>query len=73
MYQNERLIHYLRTHYSISVAEAPSAIGVGCLTKRISECRRMGYDIRSYKAEQESPWGGVVKFNRYYLDKTGEA
>ena len=67
MYQNERLIHYLRTHESLSVAEAPSEIGAGCLTKRVSECRRAGYDIRSYKAEKESPWGGVVRFNRYYL------
>lgn len=68
MYQNERLIAYLRTHESLSVAEAPAAIGVGCLTKRVSECRERGYNIRSYKAEEESPWGGKSRFNRYYLE-----
>lgn len=67
-YQNQRLIAYLRTHpEGLSVAEAPAAIGVGCLTKRVSECRREGYDIRAYKLEKPSPWGGVVRFNKYYI------
>lgn len=68
MYQNQRLIEYLRTHESISVAEAPGVIGVGCLTKRVSECRREGHNIKSYKEERESPWGGTVRYNRYYLE-----
>ena len=67
-YQNARLISYLRTHESISVAEAPSLIGVGCLTKRVSECRRAGHNIKSRKEEKESPFGGRVRYNRYYLE-----
>lgn len=69
MYQNQRLIEYLRTHESISVAEAPDVIGVGCLTKRVSECRRAGHNIKSYKVEEDSFFGGKVKYNRYFLDK----
>lgn len=68
MFQNQRLIEYLKDHDSISVAEAPSVIGVGCLTKRVSECRKLGHDIRSFKEEKVSPWGGIVRYNRYYLE-----
>ena len=69
MYQNERLIQYLQTHESLSVAEAPSRCGIGCLTKRVRECREMGFNIKSYKVEEDSFFGGKVKYNRYFLDK----
>ena len=47
--QNSRIIKFLQSGRTLSEAQAKTSLKVKCLTKRISELRKMGVPIKTTK------------------------
>lgn len=69
MTQNERLLEHLRTHTSISNAEALTELGISSPTRRWTELRRMGHNIRSRKVVELNRYGEPTPHYEYWLEE----
>lgn len=69
MTQHERIIRHLSSGKPLSQAEAFTEYGIGRLSSRICELRKLGYKIRSEYVVQKNRYGEPVSFVRYYLDE----
>jgi hypothetical protein len=65
--QEQRLLDFLQNGGTITVAEAPSVLGIGSLTRRVTELRRSGHEVKSAKETKINQFGELVRFNRYYM------
>ena len=64
--QNQRVLDYMHKHGSITQIEALRDIGVMRLASRVSDLRRLGYDIAS-RTEVKNRYGEKCRIKRYSL------
>jgi hypothetical protein len=65
--QNERIIDYMRQFGGITQLEALRDLGVMRLASRISDLRRLGWDIIADTVEIENRFGETCRIKRYSL------
>lgn len=65
--QRSKILAYFRDHGSMTVRDAFEKLFINSPTKRISELRRMGYDIVGIEEVRENKNGKTVRHRRYYL------
>lgn len=65
MTQKDRVLKYIDDFGSISVAEAINEIGVGCLTKCISNIRKAGIDIITVNVCHKNRYGEPTHHAEY--------
>ena len=71
--QKGKILAYCAAHGSITIREAFEKLNINSPTKRISELKRCGYDVKSFMEERVNSEGNTVKFKRYFInDKKGE-
>lgn len=67
--QNERIIDYMRKYGGITPLDAMRDLGVMRLASRISDMRRLGYEVIDEWVSVENRWGEKVKVKSYRLDE----
>lgn len=67
--QNQRILEYMRKNGSITQIEALRDIGVMRLASRVSDLRRLGYDISSRTENVKNRYGEKCRIKRYSLGK----
>lgn len=67
MTQNDRILRHLREVGGITSAEAMTEYGVYRLASRISDLRRMGYDIEKETVKAKNRYGEPTAFARYTM------
>ena len=65
--QRSKMIAYFLDNGSMTVRDCFEKLHINSPTKRISELRRMGYDIEGFKESRINQYGGKVGYIRYYL------
>lgn len=65
--QKRKILQYCAEHGSITVREAFEKLNINSPTKRISELRHSGYDVRTFDEVREKENGEAVKFRRYFI------
>lgn len=65
--QNQRILEYMRKNGSITQIEALRDIGVMRLASRVSDLRRLGYDIASRTENVKNRYGEKCRIKRYSL------
>lgn len=60
--QCSRMLEYMREHGSITVRQAVTRLGINSPTRRITDLRRMGYEI-----ESETVSDGKTRWSVYRL------
>ena len=65
--QNQRILEYMRKNGSITQVEALRDIGVMRLASRVSDLRRLGYDIASRTEYVNNRYGEKCRIKRYSL------
>lgn len=65
--QKAKILKYCETHGSITNREAFIKLHINSPTKRISELRRMGYQVRTEIEKRKNESGEEVKYNRYFI------
>lgn len=65
MTQCEMLVEWFEEHGAITASEAMRELGIGRLAARVSDLRRMGYDITSELVSERNRYGKLVTFARY--------
>ena len=63
--QNQRVLDYMHKHGSITQIEALRDIGVMRLASRVSDLRRLGYDIASRTENVKNRYGEKCRIKRY--------
>lgn len=63
--QNQRIIEYMQEFGGITQLEALRDLGVMRLASRISDLRRIGYDIDSETVAVKNRWGENCYIKRY--------
>lgn len=71
--QKSRILQYCAEHGSITVREAVVNLNINSPTKRISELRDMGYDVKTSDETRTKEDGEKVKFRRYFISQGGDA
>lgn len=62
-----RIAKFLKHHKRGATVRQLFNLGINCPTKRISELRSAGEDIRDYWDEAENEYGEVTRFKVYYM------
>lgn len=70
--QNRRILDYMSEFGGITQLEALRDLGVMRLASRISDMRRLGYDIVSETVAVKNRWGENCYIKRYRLGGWGE-
>ena len=65
--QKRKILQYCAEHGSITVREAFEILNINSPTKRISELRASGYDIKKFDETETKQDGKTVKFRRYFI------
>lgn len=65
--QNQIVLDYMHKHGSITQIEALRDIGVMRLASRVSDLRRLGYDIASRTENVKNRYGEKFRIKRYSL------
>ena len=68
MTQNERILRHLRDYGSITQLEAMQEYGIMRLASRISDLRRMGYNIERDLIASKNRYGEATRFASYRLE-----
>lgn len=69
MTQNEMILKHLKTHKTgITPMDAVERFGCYRLSARISELRRMGYEIATEHETKKNRYGTPVTYARYTLE-----
>jgi len=64
--QRNKILRHCKEHGSITNQNS-FALGINSPTKRISEMRTMGYDVRTEWEENINDEGRKVRFKRYFI------
>ena len=67
MTQCERIMEYIKTHGSITQAEAFNYLGVGRLAARVSDLRNRGTKITTETIKVKNRYGVKTEVARYRL------
>ena len=70
--QNERILVYLHKYGSINPLEAMRDLGIYRLASRISDMRRLGYDIVDEWMPVKNRWGEKSRVKKYRLGERSE-
>lgn len=62
-----RVIEYCKTHDYITTKSAMTDLGVGCLTRRITDIVRAGYEVIKIRTTECNRYGETCRYNRYYI------
>lgn len=65
--QRGKILAYCAEHGSITIREACVKLHINSPTKRISELRHGGYDVRSIDETRVKDNGEVVRYKRYFI------
>ena len=65
--QCKRVLDYIKSHGSITSAEAMAELGVYRLASRINDLRRCGIEIRREMVTVVNRWGEKTRIARYSL------
>ena len=71
--QKARIFAYCEEHGSITIREAFEKLHINSPSKRISEMRRSGYEVRSQEEAYTNDSGVLVRYKRYFIKKKVEA
>ena len=66
--QKYKILQYCAEHGSITVREAFEKLNINSPTKRISELRSAGYNIKTVDVTRTKEDGETVKFRRYFIE-----
>lgn len=72
MTQHERILRHLESGYTLTQAEAFMEYGIGRLSSRICELRKLGYPIKAEFVKSKNRYGEPTAFVRYSMDETGK-
>lgn len=67
--QRSKILQYCAEHGSITVREAFVKLNINSPTKRISELRASGYDVKTIDEIRVKENGETVKFRRYFISE----
>ena len=65
--QNDMVLHHLKDKGYITTFESFDLYGITRLSARISDLRKMGYNIASVSQKGTNRYGEKIKFCRYTL------
>lgn len=65
--QKAKILQYCEEHGSITNREAFEKLFINSPTKRISELKKAGYDVRPVVETRLNAEGERVRFNRYFI------
>ena len=65
--QKAKILQYCEEHGSITNREAFEKLFINSPTKRISELKKAGYDVRPVVETRVNAAGETVRFNRYFI------
>lgn len=65
--QKAKILAYCVKHGSITVREA-FQLDINSPTKRISEMKKAGYEVRIETEVRIKPGGKTVRYNRYFIN-----
>ena len=69
--QRTRIIEYLKTHDGITQYDAIKHISVMRLASRISEMRKLGYDVRDAWVKGKNKYGEKYRAKKYWIEGVG--
>lgn len=72
MTQHERILRHLKSGEALTQAEAFTEYGIGRLSSRICELRKLGYPIKGEFVTQKNRYGEPCTFVRYSMDDSGK-
>lgn len=72
MTQHERILEHLESGGTLTHAEALTLYGIGRLSSRICELRKLGYPIRAEYVAKENRYGETVHVVQYSMDSNAE-
>lgn len=72
MTQHERILRHLESGDTLTQAEAFTEYGIGRLSSRICELRKLGYPIKGEFVKSKNRYGAPIAFVRYSMDETGK-
>lgn len=72
MTQHERILRHLESGYTLTQAEAFTEYGIGRLSSRICELRKLGYHIKGEFVTQKNRYDELCTFVRYSMDDSGK-
>jgi hypothetical protein len=67
--QQKLVLDYLDKHPYITCRTSILALGIIDLRKRISELRRLGYDIEDRTVKTTNYYGKKIAYKEYYIQK----
>lgn len=68
--QKAKIIQYCAKNGSITIREAFEELNINSPTKRISELRRLGYDVHDITETRRNAAGEEVRYKRYYITRS---
>lgn len=68
--QRKRILKYCEDNGSITIREAFEELNINSPTKRISELRRLGYDVQDITETRRNAAGKSVRYKRYYITRS---
>lgn len=68
MTQNERILHHIETHGSITQLEALQEYGCMRLASRITDLKRKGVKIKRITETSRNRYGEKIRFARYFRE-----
>lgn len=72
MTQHERILRHLESGDTLTQAEAFMDYGIGRLSSRICELRKLGYPIKGEFVKSKNRYGEPIAFVRYSMDSNGK-
>ena len=67
--QQKMILEYLDKHTFITCRTSILALGIIDLRKRVSELRRLGYDIEDRTIKTTNYYGKKIAYKEYYIQK----
>lgn len=65
--QQAKILAYCNEHGSITVRDAFNKLDINSPTKRISELRKAGYDVKTVEESRVKNSGQTVRYKRYFI------
>lgn len=68
--QKAKIIQYCAKNGSITIREAFEELHINSPSKRISELRRLGYEVHDVTETRHNSAGEEVRYKRYYITRS---
>lgn len=65
--QRDRVLKYMQDFTSITAAQAIADLGVYSLSSRISELKKLGYEIKKIWVKGKNRYNEDVRFAEYFI------